>query len=115
MNSTSSASIEHFRGRIDLSDFQLTTTTLHPKFQVPVQTSDNQVKADVRVSGTLHRPLEFKFTLLENDRPIAETEYSASQSATFSRPTADSRVRVRVFARYASAPQVIFKFYSRYL
>ncbi|KKO81309.1 hypothetical protein WU87_00945 [Corynebacterium minutissimum] len=115
LNSTSSASIEHFRGRIDLSDFQLTTTTLHPKFQVPVQTSDNQVKADVRVSGTLHRPLEFKFTLLENDRPIAETEYSASQSATFSRPTADSRVRVRVFARYASAPQVIFKFYSRYL
>ena len=115
LNSSGESPIENFRGRIDLSDSLSTTTTLHPRFQVPIQASDHEIQADVRISGTLPRPLEFKFTLLEDERPLTETNYSPSQSTVFARPSTGSQVRIRVFARYASTPHVIFKFYSRYL
>ena len=115
VQSANCSSIAHFQGNIEPRGFLSSVPTLHPRFQVPIQVNGNEVKANVRISGTLPNPLEFKFTLLENERPVAETGYSPSASVAFTRPVAASKVRIRVFARYVSAPQIIFKFYSRYL
>lgn len=102
-----------FMGRTTEQSNNLSETERQPRFQLPLKLDADTVEASIRLFGTISQPMEFKFSLFTDGRKTVQTEYSASQTVSFSRPSS-GKSRVQAFARYPSDPDIIFKFYSRY-
>lgn len=108
-----STAISLFLGRSTGNEVDFSGSDNQPHFQLPITLNRNSVEANVRLFGSISEPMEFKFSLFTDGKKVAQTEYSASQSATFTRPPS-GKSRIQAFARYVSSPDFIFKFYSRY-
>lgn len=84
-----------------------------PSIFPTVDSQGSEIIATAMVRGKMSGVLEYAFYLQEDDKTIQKQWYSPSNTAVFKDLSHGKRYSIKMFARYADRPQILFKTSSK--